>query len=297
MFHRDVDSHLLDPIFTDFGKGFGCGLERLSSEDLLRHQEHVSWERRNFFREGYAFGLSARHVIGRHAGNPERWNSERGTYRIMHYTGYGFFNGCAESLGMTRLPEDADSWRDVADYAKFRPFLSGGRSFGRMVRSRVVTRDLLRSFEHEETRLLTEAAWHGCGRAFWFRAPAAPEALCRLLELYPPATDCITWGLGVAMTLTQIANPDAVERSLQSMPERFQPTLMRGSGIALAAMVHENPDQEQRVRSLYAGRSWYPMLDAAIAAFEASTDDAQVYAAVLDSAASAPAIRLAGTRG
>src|SRR5205823_1103234 len=117
--------------------------------------------------------------------------------------------------------------------------------------ARRITRELLASFEGESTPALTEAAWHGCGRGIWFRAAAVPETLIDYLMMYPPATKAMTVGLGVAMTFTQIAAPDVVLRSIESMPDRFREDLLVGAGVALATLIHENPREEPRVRSLY----------------------------------------------
>lgn len=251
LFHPGGDVRLLAPIFTDFGRGAACGMDGISSDGLAREQDQTAWQRRIFFREGYAFGNALAHAATRRSGNPEGRNRATADYRIMQYTGYGFWNGFARSLHLPVVDEQPQAWRDVADYPALRPFLAGGRSFALMVRTRTITPALLQSFEREATPALARAAWHGCGRALWFRAANDPTALARLLETYPPATEAMTLGLGVAMTLTQIAAPAAVVRSITSMPGCYLPQLRIGAGVALAAMIRENGGEESRVRAMY----------------------------------------------
>jgi hypothetical protein len=169
----------------------------------------------------------------------------------------------------------------VADYDRFYPFLVGGRSFARALRARAVTPEFLKRFESEATAIFTEAAWHGVGRALWFRSAANPKSLTEALLAYPPATTALTFGLGVAMTFTQIATPAAVARSMASMPERFRANLMIGGSLTLLAMINESPGEEHRIRSLHAG-GLVSRLDAAVAAMAGLPFDADWYAAFLD---------------
>jgi Protein of unknown function (DUF1702) len=280
LFHAGGDVAILQPIFRAFARGIGCGVEGVSSDGLQRQQERVEWDRRPFFREGYGFGLCAAEAMTR-GGNPDVRTRGGAAYRMMQYTGYGFWNGFAATLGLRRISEDAAAWADVADYPQLHPFIVGGRSFAGVARAARVTRELLESFEHEATPTLTAAAWHGCGRGLWFRAAAAPDALVGLLTTYPPATTALTLGLGVAMSFTQIASPAAVVRSIESMPERFHEHLRRGASIALAAMVHDDPGEERRIRSLHAA-TLGSYLDDTMAATEHLAVDRDWYGAFVD---------------
>jgi hypothetical protein len=276
LFHPGGRTEILAPIFDAFAHGIGCGVEGVSSAELQRQQDRVDWNRRVFFREGYGFGIFATHAMTGHASNAESRNRDGTTYRIMHYTGYGFWNGVASTLGLRRISEEPSAWTDVADYTRFGPFMVGGRSFALIARARTVTRELIAGFEGEASPTMTLAAWHGCGRGIWFRAAGAPEPLLQFLTLHPPAAAAMTVGLGVAMAFTQIATPDAVLHSIESMPPRFHDDLAIGAAVALATMIHEDPREEPRVRSLYAG-TLGSRVDDVLAAVRDYADDATWY--------------------
>jgi hypothetical protein len=205
----------------------------------------------------------------------------------MHYTGYGFWNGCAETLPAPVLTEDAAAWTGVDDYPLLYPFLVGGRSFGRLVRAKTITSDLIRSYERERQPMLVDAAWHGAGRALWFRAPGEPDALLQMLHAYAPAVPAMTIGLGFAMTYTQIATPDRALQALRSMPAPLQHELRSGAGIALAALIHEMSSEEDRIHSLYRGTELAPFLADALEAERVTPKDANWYAAFNDNLARA----------
>jgi hypothetical protein len=275
-FHPGGRTEILDPIFGVFARGIGCGVEGVSGADLRTFQDQVEWNRRVFFREGYAFGIGAVEALRRGTTNPEARNRGGSDYRMMHYTGYGFWNGFARTLGLRGLPETAAAWADVADYPRLHPFLVGGRSFAAIARTKTITPALLAGFEREATPSLTEAAWHGCGRGIWFRGAAQPDVLTGFLTLYPPATAAMTLGLGVAMCFTQIATPDVVMRTIESMPPRFHDDLALGAGVALAAHVHDEPREEARIRSLFTG-TLGARRDAVLAAVQGFQDDTTWY--------------------
>jgi hypothetical protein len=60
------------------------------------------------------------------------------------------------------------------------------------------------------------------------------------------------------------------------MPPRFHDDLAIGAAVALATMIHEDPREEPRVRSLYAGTLGSP-LDDVLAAVRDYADDATWY--------------------
>ena len=283
LFAFDSNISIFDGILDDFCHGIGCGLEGISSDELSRIEREVVWHRRSFFREGYAFALAG---LTRRRGNPERRNRGIAPFRMMHYTGYGFWNGCV--AGALRVREHADVWTGVSDYPRFYPFLVGGRSFGQVVRAKAVTHALIRSFEGEAQPSLTEAAWHGVGRALWFRSASRPDILAEVLGLYPPAAKPMSLGLGFAMTYTQLSSPASVAQSIRSMPLGLRHDLRVGGGVALAALAFEMPEQEDRVRTLFQSGELGPYLEDAVAAEQRSGADGNWYATFNRELARAP---------
>src|SRR5262249_28680202 len=141
-FHPGGRTEILSPIFESFARGIGCGVEGVTADTLLAQQNAVAWDRRVFFREGYGFGICAGEAMMSGKSNPEKRNRAGSDYRMMHYTGYGFWNGFAQTLGMRGVPEDAAAWADVADYRRLHPFIVGGRSFAHVARTKTITREL-----------------------------------------------------------------------------------------------------------------------------------------------------------
>jgi hypothetical protein len=251
--NRGTSVRLLDGIVVDFKRGIVCGVMDVAADVLAREEAATGWDRRDFFREGYALGLAALHALTLSRGNPEARNQAPYSFRIMHYTGYGFWNAFAKKARLPRIPNQPSSWAGVPDYTHFRPFITGGEAFGRLVLTRKVTPRFLSDFEARDDPVSTLAAWHGCGRALWFRWTGDVGVLMSLLYAYPPATVSLAVGLGMAITFTQIAYPNAVGATIGCFSAGLRRYLATGAGVALAGMVTDNPAERARVFALYGG--------------------------------------------
>jgi hypothetical protein len=251
--NKGPDARILDSIVVDFKRGILCGTAGMPAEILTEHEAATAWERRDFFREGYALGLAALHALTFSRGNPERRNRHPHNFRIMHYTGYGVWNAFAGMVGLPRISNDPNCWLDVPDFARYRLFMAGGDAYGKVVMKRCITAKFFQNFERTTDRTATQAAWHGCGRALWFCWTGDTHALVSLLRLYPPATSALAMGLGTAITFTQIGAPDRVQASIHGFPTFFHDLLAQGSGMALGGMIVENPAVSDRVYALYSG--------------------------------------------
>src|SRR5216683_414771 len=104
--NKGPDARILDSIVVDFKRGILCGTAGMPAEILTEHEAATAWERRDFFREGYALGLAALHALTFSRGNPERRNRHPHNFRIMHYTGYGVWNAFAGMVGLPRISNE-----------------------------------------------------------------------------------------------------------------------------------------------------------------------------------------------
>lgn len=230
-------------------QGIKDGIHERSAEEIIARQQQFPWYKQLFYREGYAMGLAFLHVIKLRPGNPDKRHNLP-QFRIMHYTGYGFYNGIAK---FSRKVSFASSyWQGIDDYDEFYPFLIGGETFGKTIARQKWDRGFVKLFDIKHRySFYREAAWHGCGRSLWFKFNHDIDALVKALELYPPATQELLLGVGVAITFTQIAEPQKVLQDIQRFPEKYHHGLKEGAGISLATMTFEHPVVTEKLKKLY----------------------------------------------
>lgn len=279
-------------LMTHFEQGILNGIRQAPGDEVLADQARVPWSYRDFYREGYALGLAAIHACRFARGNPDRRHA-LADFRIMHFTGYGFYVAIAEQYRLPRISLTADRWRGVPDYDRFHPFLTGGYTFGKTAFAPELDARFFRRFEDPAPYPAhAQAAWHGCGRALWFRFTHNLPRLIETLEAYPPARRHLTYGLGMAMTFTQIAEPRQVNADIESFPPEYRELLRRGAGTALAGMLKDHPASATEVHRLYPGELGTYLargMAAGEAAASAGGDWYPTYFALLDAACDADA--------
>src|SRR5438105_3173928 len=72
--NRGPATDIVDGVYVDFKRGIRCGTAGASEHVLAYEAAATAWERRDFFREGYALGLAAVHALTLARGNPEQSN-------------------------------------------------------------------------------------------------------------------------------------------------------------------------------------------------------------------------------
>ncbi|BBM87373.1 DUF1702 family protein [Candidatus Uabimicrobium amorphum] len=247
-FMKTQPQNIQDTLFS-LQQGISDGIHELDAEKILANQRQFPWYKQLFYREGYAMGLAFLHVIKLRPGNPDK-RHDLPLFRIMHYTGYGFYNGLAKFS--RKVPFVAPYWRDIEDYDEFYPFLIGGETFGKTIARKKWDRKFVEKFDVSHNySFYREAAWHGCGRSLWFKFNHDITALVKALELYPPATQELLLGVGVAITFTQIAQPQKVIADILRFPVKYHHALKEGAGISLATMTFEHPVVTEKLKELY----------------------------------------------
>lgn len=237
-------------IFDGFVRGANLAFRRAP---LARLREvsatEIPWHRRPFFWEGVAFGRAGRHSV-----RPGRWRPEPagdGAYRAMHYTGYGMWSGVAGGLALPSVPVTADHWRAVSDHSRLSPLIAGGTAFALVAHTgRFDSARLHNAVPRGQPDIWRTATWHGSGRALWFLYMNNVEPLVALLDAHPQIRTELLEGLGMAITFTNIASPEAGRGWIRQFPGTDQPALWRGCGICLNALVEDDPDNAARVAAI-----------------------------------------------
>ena len=161
-FPQQVDGESISKILSCFQKGIQDGIYQINTDELIQNQENTPWERRIFYREGYAFGSACIQALFFRK-NPDLKN-KCPNFRIMHFTGYGFFKGIANLYKIPNISFDPKYWGDTEDFKQLGPFLIGGESF-----AKTLYFDWDKQFiqQWEDSKIsfpfYKEVAWHGCG--------------------------------------------------------------------------------------------------------------------------------------
>ncbi|WP_372367160.1 hypothetical protein [Candidatus Uabimicrobium sp. HlEnr_7] len=236
-----------------FKKGIKDGIYCLDSTSIKKNQQNVPWNWQIFYREGYAFGLASVHALFFSRKNPDIRNNCNG-FRIMHYTGYGFYKGIADLFHIKRVSFAKKDWLNTEDYDCFYPFLIGGESFAKTIYCKNWDKNFITYWKKDHPySFYAETAWHGCGRCLWFNFYQDYNELTKALEIYKEATPHLALGLGAAITFTQITNPQKIVADIKRFPLRLQKDLMKGAGIALAFAIEEDSAFSSEITPLYDG--------------------------------------------
>jgi len=229
-----------------------AGLREESAEALMALEAAQPWFRRQFFWEGHAFGVAALHACAHSRGAPEPRYHAPG-FRFMFFTGVGFWNGVA---GRSRLPQVSlaeERWGDVADKVGCRPLLAGGVSFGAVSELGRLDRALLESLGAQGDRWWRRGVYQGAGRAAWFlymRNMARLNQMFADIEGWGEDAVSVAEGLGLAITYTQLGEPERILPCLEALPEALQAPLRRGARLCLAAAVSDDPRIEPHIAAM-----------------------------------------------
>jgi len=131
-----------------------------------------------------------------------------------------------------------ERWTEVPDKVGCRPLLAGGASFGAISELGRLDRATLEALGAQGDRWWRRGVYQGAGRAAWFLYMRNMDRLNQLFE------DIAGWGedvvpvaegLGLAITYTQLGEPERILPALESLPAHLQDPLRRGARLCLAA--------------------------------------------------------------
>lgn len=211
------------------------------ADGLRALEDRIPWYRRPFFWEGHGFGVAALQAFSRWR-EPLAHRYVAPGFRFMLYTGVGVWNGAAGEFHVPKVSLDPARWEGVEDFLGCQPLLSGGISFSVVTtRARLLAKDLER-YGDGENGWWRRGLYQGGGRASWFlymRNPA--RAAAALDAVGGEEAQFVAEGLGLAMTYTQLSEPDWIVRSVDAMPDRYRAALLRGVRLCLGASNSDDP--------------------------------------------------------
>ncbi len=217
-----------------------AGFRGEPAEALLGLEAGLPWSRRPFFWEGQAFGAAGRLACTFADGGPaERYHAPG--FRFMLYTGVGVWNGVASAYHLPAVPVGGRVWEGVPDHAACAPLIAGGAAFARVMLAGRVSRPALEGVLKQGGTVWRRGAWQGAGRAAWFLYMRDPGRLAALLDGLEDVGEPLAEGLGLAITFTQLAEPERVLQQLEALPARWGRALRAGARTCLGATLVDDP--------------------------------------------------------
>jgi hypothetical protein len=236
-------------ILDTFRRGAQAALHGASNDQLRERGAAIALHRRPFYWEGVSFGEAALDCTGYRPPSVQR--VLRPHYRVMHYTGYGVWNGFACRSRLRQVPITPDHWAAVDDYVSLSPLIAGGTAFALVASAgRLDLPSLPPDLAETADAAAATAFWHGCGRALWFLCMENPVAVTRVVHPHPLVRAPLLEGVGVAIAYTNSESATAVMRWIRSFPPADRSPLLRGAGLALAALVEDDADNGPRVAAI-----------------------------------------------
>src|SRR5713101_7584659 len=156
-----------DSVLNLFRRGCEMGLKGYSGEAFMEETQTVPWNLRAFFNEGHAMGSAGRAACSLRSHPPEGLITSK-NYEVMHFVGYGFWNGAAATYPVPSISEAASYWKEVPTFPRYHLLMANGCGFALVLfRGR---------FDHKLKQQLVqitdagrrEAVYHGVGRVLWF---------------------------------------------------------------------------------------------------------------------------------
>jgi hypothetical protein len=218
-------------VIQSFSEGASCALRRPAEAAAVA--ETIRWNRREFFWEGVGFGQAVRHSFSFRRGTPDRYTDTK-RYRLMYYTGYGFWKGVAAAHHLPSFSLDPRRWENVDDFRRYAPLVAGGISFGLILAKRRFDERVLAKVPSMDLEGWQVGTMHGCGRALWFLHMNDFATLEKVVRAHARHAEELLEGLGIAIAFTQLADAERIMPCIRSFPADLQAPVLRGAGVALA---------------------------------------------------------------
>jgi hypothetical protein len=234
----DGDAENVAEILKYFKLGAGTGLRADDAGTARALEAEVPWTRRLFYWEGHGLGVCGRHACLFAGGNPLPRFCAPG-YRLMFWTGLGFWNGVASPFPAVSVAPER--WADVPEFEGEYSLLLGGSGFSTTTAAGRVDPEALSRLPGIRDDHDLRGVYRGVGRALWFLFMHNPERLHEILAQHPQHARPIREGLGIAITYTQLATPDRVFRDFAALPSEHWTDLVSGARVAMAGLLMEDP--------------------------------------------------------
>lgn len=212
----------------------------MGTSDLLEESKKVPWWNREFFWEGVGLGNGARTAFSLRGRNPDE-RRVTDTYRVITYTGYGFWNGLARAHHAPEYSFRREDWREVEDFPRNGPLLAGGVAFGLICAKRKFDTEILEKLIVPVYPGWGQGAIHGAGRALSFLYPGDAESIENLVAEHPAHREALLEGVGVALSFTHL---DDGARQAKMIGSYSRPENHRAVWRGAVAGYNEVEDQE-----------------------------------------------------
>jgi hypothetical protein len=150
----------------------------------------------------------------------------------------GFWNGASRPLPAVSL--DPTVWADIPEFAEEYPLILGGSSFAVIAQTADVNKGRLEAIAGIRNAADLDGIYLGVGRALWFLYTRNPAKLAAVLDAHPDHAQAIARGLGVAITLTQLGEPERVFREMATLPSTYWQELLIGSLMAFTCLLMDD---------------------------------------------------------
>jgi len=232
------DRVLVEDVYRYFMAGIRAAVFGGDGERLTAAEAAVPWSRRLFFWEGYAFGSSGRHAMMGRAGNPLTRFPAPG-FRFMFWTGLGFWNQAGKPF--PRLSLDPARWTDIAQFDEEYPLILGGSAFAVSALTASISKSRLEDIpgiRNDTTDL--DGVYLGAGRSMWFLYTRNAEKLAGVLDAHPDHGQTMARGLGIAITLTQLDQPELILPEIAALPSAYWTELLGGVCMAFTCLLMDD---------------------------------------------------------
>lgn len=218
-------------VIESFSEGASCALRAPARAESAA--QTIAWNRREFFWEGVGFGQAVRHSFSLRSGTPDRYTTVK-RYRLMYYTGYGFWKGVAAAYHLPSFSIEPRRWQAVDDFRRYAPLIAGGISFGLILSKRRFDERLLAKVPMMDLDSWRVGVLHGCGRALWFLHMNDFVALEKVVRAHARYAEDLLEGLGIAIAFTQMAEAQRIIPCIDAFPGDLRGPVLRGASVALA---------------------------------------------------------------
>lgn len=241
----DVTSEVLE----NFLAAAELGFQGADQDTLKAREQSVPWNRRPFYWEGHAFGVSGR-LASTFSKRITDEEYHAPGFRFMLYTGLGVWNGLAAAMHGPQVTLKPERWAAVPDMQANRALIAGGAAFSVVAVNGKLHRPSLEILGKGYDANYARGIWQGAGRAAWFLYMRSPERIAKMLQELEDVVEPVAEGVGLAITYTQLGEPHRIVEQIEALPKRWAKSLRAGSRLCLAAAASDDPRIVSNIEAL-----------------------------------------------